>query len=437
MAWLTAILAFATTMLMLAMLVSTLVEMVHRIFGLRVRSLRKLLENFFNYTLEGIFVLDKSQDSNTQAPGKAEISQFVEFIITLLSKILIIFQKGKDFAASILLGDGIESSQESKEFANNMRYNRGSGQTETPVYSGHFRRLDSMSLPVFMQRLATLGEFKVAEDKLNDLAADIAQKFEAFGQEMSEAFERRARLMSVIIAIAIAFLFNVDPLHIARTYLDEPERAAAVAEKAGDLVKQLEADEKARAEKAKAEKEKAEPGATGTGEAGGAPASGDAAKDAAAEEQELVGALKAFQAKIDAERLPLGWASSDAAGKPLPKCISWWPESGCVWTFAGIKGQWPPLAKWPLLLMGGLLVGLGAPYWAKVVSSLLALRDGSQKIAEIVTPAMRAADGTPQSAAVAAFMTAFKAKAATKQNNKIDAVAPVAGSHDPQPDPAN
>ena len=48
MQWLTALLAFAVTMLMFAIIVSTLVEMVHRIFHLRALGMRLMLENLYN-----------------------------------------------------------------------------------------------------------------------------------------------------------------------------------------------------------------------------------------------------------------------------------------------------------------------------------------------------------------------------------------------------
>ncbi|OWK21644.1 hypothetical protein AJ88_18185 [Mesorhizobium amorphae CCBAU 01583] len=48
MQWLTALLAFATTMLMFAIVVSTLVEMIHRIFGLRAKGMQLMLGNLYS-----------------------------------------------------------------------------------------------------------------------------------------------------------------------------------------------------------------------------------------------------------------------------------------------------------------------------------------------------------------------------------------------------
>ena len=52
MQWLTALLAFATTMLLFAVVVSTMVEMVHRIFRLRRKGLRLMLENLYSRVIE-------------------------------------------------------------------------------------------------------------------------------------------------------------------------------------------------------------------------------------------------------------------------------------------------------------------------------------------------------------------------------------------------
>ncbi|MBK8457702.1 MAG: hypothetical protein IPL47_11840 [Phyllobacteriaceae bacterium] len=400
-------------MLMLAMLVSTLVEMVHRLLGSRVGNLKKMVENLFveigeffepppadskgaANTTSGAGNTGDGTDGNSGST-KAQETKPAEA------------ENGKPAEAEKAKPAEAEKAKPAKSFADNILMKKATANADRLDAVWAWSGLDRLPVAVFMQKLATEYNLKAElESKIDIVAADIAQKFEAFGQEMTEAFERRARLMSVIIAIAIAFPFNVDPLHIARTYLDEPERAAAVAEKADDLAKAFEAKQ---AEAAK----KPEPAQTGDANANvaaGAQAAGDAAKDASARENELVAELQAFQAKIAAERLPLGWSATGADGKPLPACSIRDMKSGCIWTIAGIEGQWPPLAKLPLLLLGGLLVGLGAPYWAKVVSSVLALRDGSQKIAEIVVPATLAAGGSAQSVAVAAFKTALEAKEA-------------------------
>ena len=59
---------------------------------------------------------------------------------------------------------------------------------------------------------------------------DVTQKFEAFGKEASVYFEGRARLLSVAVAIALAFLAHVDAVDLFRTYLRDPNARAKVIE---------------------------------------------------------------------------------------------------------------------------------------------------------------------------------------------------------------
>src|SRR6185503_6366440 len=69
-----------------------------------------------------------------------------------------------------------------------------------------------------------------AADAVNVVLKDITQKFEAFGREASVYFEGRARLLSVAVAIVLAFLAHVDAVDLFRTYLRDPNARAKVIE---------------------------------------------------------------------------------------------------------------------------------------------------------------------------------------------------------------
>ena len=87
-----------------------------------------------------------------------------------------------------------------------------------------------------------------AADAVNVVLKDVAQKFEAFGKEASVYFEGRARLLSVAVAIALAFLAHVDAVDLFRTYLRDPNARAKVIEQSEAVT----AQHKAAAEAAKA-----------------------------------------------------------------------------------------------------------------------------------------------------------------------------------------
>ena len=69
-----------------------------------------------------------------------------------------------------------------------------------------------------------------AAEAVHVVLKDVAQKFEAFGKEASVYFEGRARLLSVVVAIALAFLAHVDAVNLFKTYLRDPNARAKVIE---------------------------------------------------------------------------------------------------------------------------------------------------------------------------------------------------------------
>ena len=114
------------------------------------------------------------------------------------------------------------------------------------LFSG--RDLATLTPKDFMERLGNIDigkEIKEANDKADALATkagslaadaadavlkDIAQKFEALGKDAGVYFEGRARLLSVIVAIGLAFAAHVDAVDLFKTYLRDPNARAKVIE---------------------------------------------------------------------------------------------------------------------------------------------------------------------------------------------------------------
>jgi hypothetical protein len=221
-----------------------------------------------------------------------------------------------------------------------------------------------------------------AADPVNVALKDVAQKFEAFGKEASVYFEGRARLLSVVVAIALAFLAHVDAVDLFRTYLRDPNARAKVIEQAEAVTAQYKA-----------------------------------AKDAAEAVKQIVPDANAGppEVKAQVEKIRQEW--TDAIGKvdetvkqyaDLGVPLGWNPERlaraemfAWVWTCKdpnkpkgeGFESLWKDCAKnqwqkepqlfrvpgvlsvWFYLFLGGLLVGLGAPFWYSAVTGLTNLRN--------------------------------------------------------------
>lgn len=146
---------------------------------------------------------------------------------------------------------------------------------------------------------ATTLTGQAAADAVDTLLKDIAQKFDGFGKDAATYFEGRARFMSVMIAIGLAFAVHVDAIDLFKTYLRDPNARAKVIEQSQAVTAQYKASQEA----AKAVKELApKPDAPTPEEAKkleDAKKAADASKSDAekAKEQEEINKQKAEQAK--------------------------------------------------------------------------------------------------------------------------------------------
>lgn len=339
MQWITAILAFSVTMLVFAIITSTLVEMIHRIWGLRAGGMRLMLESVYAKVI-----------SPHLADPKPDAAAFAGIIME-----------------------------------NRATSGAGDGQPK-----GRLRRLVDWALgrdiitdipvEVFTQKLADSRIVKAADKLTEDALADIAQKYVAFGREASAYFESRARLFSVLVAIGVAWLFFIHPYKLAITYVKNPEIAQAVANQAERIRAEYDALDKRLTQAASQEN------------AGATSEEFKKAVDALKAELEKAGARSR---ELAAAGVPLGWpgatdnvgpcfAASAGNAMPAAEAAPVFAEA-CTIRFAGTVRRIPTLLSAFWLTIGGLLVGLGAPFWARAVSELMAARGVSQRIADIVS----------------------------------------------------
>jgi hypothetical protein len=354
MQWLTALLAFAVTMLIFAIIVSTFVELIHRLFGYRSQGLRLMLESLYERVI-------KDRLTRQDKPTAQEFAQII--------------MENRALAAQ-------------------------------PEPTGLIRRflhwlVDSsvvtdIPVEVFTQKLADNRIISIADDWSDNIIKDIAQKYEAFGNEASAYFQKRARVFSVLIAFLVAWAFYIHPYNLAVTYVKNPELAQTVAEKAEETHAEY------RALAARLEETMQDGAASAT------------------ETDALKVAMNEFSEKIDESAAKTRELSD--IGVPVG-----WPE-GMVFYKPGFGN-----AFW--LLVGGLLVGLGAPFWAQAVASLTATRDVTRKITEIVNPgsvvttgafgtkSIGLAPGAPPTS-VASFVVAQRAAGQAELNRAPKPVTP-------------
>jgi hypothetical protein len=287
------------------------------------------------------------------------------------------------------------------------------------LWSG--RDLAAMTPAEFMERLGTMdvGQAIVearsaakdvvqdagtaAADALDAALKDVAQKFEAFGKEASVYFEGRARLLSVVVAIVLAFAAHVDAIDLFKTYFRDPNARAKVIEQSDAITAQYRAAEKAIE-------------ALNVMRAN-SPQPAPSAEDAKALDEQI-GALKkdALKTVADAKTavrqfaelgVPLGWNPDRAKLAKTPFPLVWTCKDPNKTGGEGFTSLWKDCGKWQwtkvtslqlpfapdvalYLLLGGLLVGLGAPFWYNAVTGLTNIRN-SARGAGSTDPQVRAA----------------------------------------------
>lgn len=208
--------------------------------------------------------------------------------------------------------------------------------------------VDSLAEPEFATKLraSEIGRLIAEARSENEWEACLArlkERFSALGRAASERFARRARLWTVVVGFVLAFGVNIDSINLLNRYLSDNTLSKEL------LAQQAEAP------------------------AAGAPV------DAA---QEIVTQVASVEAAF-----PVGWdlfpicpaavaTDGQAAETAMPADLRCTTEDN-------VFGQ----LKWLFgVLITGVLVGLGAPFWTEVFNNFLkarnlvnAYRDGSAR----------------------------------------------------------
>jgi hypothetical protein len=277
-------LALALTMLALASVSSLLVEVVHRVLRLRPAGLKKMLERLYERDLEPR--IDQSL-RDTLAKAEAVRQRFLDKML-----------------ANPLLPDS--------------------------KWQGPLRKLEKLSTEEFLRRLGQTEPGKhlrqMGEGELKDVVDRLAREFEMLGSAASDFFTRRAKLLSVLAGIALAFIANINAVRIFDHFTRDPQAAAAVIAQSEEFQ-----------------------------------------EDWRETEQRVTRALPELQQEEAVKQIQNGLqdvrASLQSLGnRALPIGYDRYPASQ--------NTPW----SWLAVLLTGFLLGLGGPFWFQVVSRILELR---------------------------------------------------------------
>jgi len=397
--WLTATLSFATVMLFFSVVVSTLVEMIHRFAGLREKGLQLMLESLFERVIQ-------PQIGKLNDPGTGSAVDAKAFAAIIMANRAVQGAKSSEnlkadvdranaaYKAAMAADKGHESYRATLASATKARDEAIKAAKAQPSRLSRLLRymlsasqMTSIPVEIFTQKLADSRIVNKVDAEMDAIVQDISQKYVAFGSEATEYFRRRARLFSVLVAFPVAFMFYVHPYDLANILISDPALAQKVADHRVKLTYDVGVDPEAAISDARVDAPSAADTTTPTSPV-------ELTKD------ELVARLtaqnKALKAGIeewDALGIPIGWPDNST----LPKCADpddnpttaerWnWLGGGCTsvlpWLDVPVARATLPQMFW--LLVGGLLIGLGAPFWAQAVGALTVMRGATQKIASIV-----------------------------------------------------
>ncbi len=261
-------------------------------------------------------------------------------------------------------------------------------------------KVDSLTPGAFVERLARtevgqaiMKEADGAETILDDIVTDFAQQFDRYGRAASEFVASRARTMSLVVGCALAVIINVDAERLISALMKDPGLRS-------ELIDQVET--------ANAENRKALDSldAVIAQHAEGGPVDLDSLKAAREEFQLQV-------QEVHSIGLPIGWDYFPycQGGSKLPACDGSWLDN---------LQAYP---KWALMvLVAGLLVGLGGPFWYDVFKRLASIRE----LAGALAPGQKADPLTQRAAAAEeaaahrqALLDAFKVSARVAKVNTL------------------
>jgi hypothetical protein len=376
MQWIEAALAFALTMIVFSTIVTVITEVILRALRSREKNFRSMVEQLFDQ-----IVWPRVRERLSGLAVDTVRNRFVEAL------------------TSNPLAAGAASP-----------INRLSGRMVP-------RTVSSMTVMELMERIGDteIGTAIAAggADYINDAINDLAQKYDRFCRGAHESFAAHAKAWSVAISIALAFALNVDAVRVFVTYLNDGAIRQAVIAQENRILNGL---DEARRSLAAVEAQVAEAGTPADGRLDQVRASMERVA-AAASELSTLGVPVGFGyfpgcAKLTADGMPVD--PSCAAGGGIAAAGAWLGWIGSV-------------------LLAGLLIGLGAPFWFDLARGLSrgarALRliglGGQEPPPEKAGEPSVAGATAPPRTPVEAFLTSLRA-AAPADANRLASVRSVA-----------
>ncbi len=308
--------AFAVLMILFSTIVTGIVEAIVRLFGLRARTLAQAVRKLFEENLEPIL---------REKLKKAGLDHTIF--------------KTDDFLNQMLDNPAAKGA------------------------AGETVRIDWLSLPAFVQRLARTPAGQTIANELRDeiepILSDLTNTFERYMAASSEVFRKRTHLMTFIVSLVLAFSLNVQATRVFEHLLANPNTRESLIEEADRIAdKNIQEIEQLRT--LLDEINDVQSLETGAAE----PVEDEKLQEIVAKTRELRADLGQLEGKYS---LPIGYGQTDDIFAAQIR-DNFFSRDG--WGLELIQA----LALWGVnVAIAGVLIALGGPFWYRVFSNLSGL----------------------------------------------------------------
>ena len=344
--YLEGVLAFAVVMILLATLASGIVEVLVRISALRALVLARMIEHFAHVELPKRVgkklgkAIDGLVDDLTRSP-LAQESGWLDWLANKAGELKI------------------------------LRSDRSA------AWRANLKRVDSLTVWAFLQRLARTpyGEeiLRQGEERALEILTDVTRTYERYAAASRELFRRRANTVALVGGIFMGPILNVNaPVLLDYLVANAAARDALVAQI--EPARAAYAAQQARTEAALAPRAESTPAPEGQAgaEDGATPEPGTQGSDAQQPEPDASAASSdATESATNAEEQDLDEAFENLQRNYAKLAALDLPILFDVYPSAGERRGTGGFLLWLLgALLGGFLIGLGGPFWFRVVDSL-------------------------------------------------------------------
>jgi hypothetical protein len=339
-----AALALALTLLALAGLTTMLIELGHRILRLKAKQFKRMIDDFVQAEIAPLAVRKFLKSKKDEATGLLPPA-IAGAVAQVAGPNAAVDQLTDDQLREILPAlAGAGFGEADKWVRDAIAKLLANSAVPTAVRTGVLRAVEEMDTDELLKRLGELELFQDIKSKGQQAMAVVVARVETTYEEIAAAardfFTRRAKIVSLVAGVIVAFCLNVDGYRIFRLYLKDPVSAQRVIAEQDKLVAGWQAAQAA-LDKALEEMKARPAGTPGT----------DADLTAI---RERIAAMEGRVAALRASGIPIGYGSWEGPPPEAP----WWRD---VWHYAA----------WIVsVLATGLLIGLGGPFWYDIAIKL-------------------------------------------------------------------